>query len=273
MGIKRDCEHQRVRHRHGTGRAYNSDGCRCDECREAKRRERAMYRTRPASLVSAQPAREHITRLRESGMSLREIAEIAGVDHRTVWELTHRSRPKLQQITEASLLAVPWMPNGSGHVSAVGTLRRLQALQWCGWSSRKIAAKAGLSKQAVQSILWGRYPHVTFSTAQAVQRAFVAIWDQIPEPSGQVTYIKRLARERGYAPPIAWDDDTIDDPEASPYKPPTWRDDFDPEADKDRELQELVNFGFSIPELARMWKITPQSIERRLDRRGIERAA
>ena len=45
MGIKRDCEHQRVRHRHGTGRAYNSDGCRCDECRghnaAARRRERA----------------------------------------------------------------------------------------------------------------------------------------------------------------------------------------------------------------------------------------
>lgn len=35
--VKRDCQCPRARHVHGTTRAYQSDGCRCDECREACR--------------------------------------------------------------------------------------------------------------------------------------------------------------------------------------------------------------------------------------------
>lgn len=104
-------------------------------------------------------------------------------------------------------------------ISAVGTHRRIQALQYAGWSLQRQARILGVSMQSIQSIL--QRPRILPATAAHFARVYSILWDQTP-PMGtpgerSATSRSRInARRRGFAPALAWDDDTIDDPAAKP---------------------------------------------------------
>ncbi|MDD7813655.1 hypothetical protein PP713_13885 [Mycobacterium sp. CSUR Q5927] len=100
--------------------------------------------------------------------------------------------------------------DGTGFVDATGTRRRLQALRVAGWSALELARQLGCSESMVckrnhQSI-------VRASTAAAVVELFNRL-QLIPGPSERA---RRHAARKGWLPPLAFDDDTIDDPAAKP---------------------------------------------------------
>lgn len=96
-------------------------------------------------------------------------------------------------------------------LDATGCRRRLQALQALGWSSSKIGRVAGINPGSIQRLL--RAQQVRSSTAALVGRAY----DDLSMKVGPSTAVRELARRKGWPPPLAWDDDTIDRPDAVPH--------------------------------------------------------
>jgi hypothetical protein len=105
-------------------------------------------------------------------------------------------------------------------VNGIGFRRRLQALVAIGWSINQVATELGMSRQAVGVAL--RPGQMVMAANAACMRAvYDRLWDQSPPQDtptrrAQVAHARRRARQRGWYPALAWDDDTIDDPGAPP---------------------------------------------------------
>jgi predicted transcriptional regulator len=100
-----------------------------------------------------------------------------------------------------------------------GPRRRLQALVATGWSQSRLARELGLTRANFGSMM--RCDQVTAGTARAVGELYDRLWNQPPPEHGQRTRIaasraRNYAAERGWVPPLAWDDDAIDDPARKP---------------------------------------------------------
>jgi hypothetical protein len=93
--------------------------------------------------------------------------------------------------------------------------RRLEALHAVGWSETAIAARLGVTKQAVNDLRTHPGQHVTVETAADIAAVYDELWNQ--QATGRtVNRTRNWAAGKGFAPPLAWDDDRIDDPSASP---------------------------------------------------------
>jgi hypothetical protein len=96
-------------------------------------------------------------------------------------------------------------------IDATGTARRLRALMTIGWAKHHLADQLGVSTVRVDTLL--RQPTVRRPTAARV----VALYEHLSDTPGPSTIAAAKTRALGYPPPIAWDDDTIDDPDAVPW--------------------------------------------------------
>lgn len=100
-------------------------------------------------------------------------------------------------------------------VDATGTRRRVQALSALGWSQSYLGERFGVGVSAVQQ--WTVSSLVQAKTATSVRR----LYDELSMTPGPSARARGWAAKRGWPPPLAWDDDTIDDPAARPYRPRT----------------------------------------------------
>lgn len=94
----------------------------------------------------------------------------------------------------------------------VGTARRLQALLAVGWSTKQLGELLGCSGGQVGQ--WIRSERVYSSTVEKVAAMYAEV-SHLPPPHYRLRTV-RLAEKFGWPPPAAWDDDTIDDPNAVP---------------------------------------------------------
>lgn len=218
---------------HGTRAKYVVDKCRCEPCKKANReaenhryRQQAYGRWEP--YVDAEPARNHVRMLMDYGLGWKRIAELAGVGRGTVEKLLYGSRHRgmgpskgIRPETARKLLAV--RPEGERlggavNVDATGTRRRLQALVAGGWPQARLAAQLGMSPGNFGKTL--RSPRVLAATERAVRKLYDQMWREDPAQHGateaSITRARRHARSNGWSPVGAWDDDTIDDPQAFP---------------------------------------------------------
>ncbi len=95
-------------------------------------------------------------------------------------------------------------------IDGTGTRRRLQALVAIGWPGPAIAERIGFDQAMVMRLYHAS--RVNVATATAVRELYRQLSDT-PGPSWRSPH---RAAANGWVPPIAWDDDTIDDPEVSP---------------------------------------------------------
>lgn len=158
-----------------------------------------------------------ISTLRGYGMSIETIAAASGVSIPTVSALAYENssyrRGKVTVATLERLRRVSLDYTGlppAAKVAAAGTARRIHALQAIGWPLSAMARALGVSTQAVQQMT--RRDKVTAGNAAAVK----ALYDTRSMTFGPSTVTRNHAARAGYAPPLAWDDDTIDDPAAEP---------------------------------------------------------
>jgi hypothetical protein len=211
---------------HGYAR-YKLNRCRCNTCRaavSAYNRKTAMATTAGTwqPYTDAEPVRQHVRAAKAAGIGWRRVAELAGVPRSTVKQLLYGKpgRPPTRQIRPAvaeRLLAVhfgPWALADGALVAATGVRRRIQALAWLGWSLSEQARRIGWSVGNYATLL--ERPQVTRATADKV----CALYEQlsmIPAADGySATRSRNLAAARGWLPPLAWDDDNIDEPKARP---------------------------------------------------------
>jgi hypothetical protein len=259
------CAHKQAVHQHGTHTAYVLDRCRCDECREANRvyaqglRRTNLYGRQ--RLVDATPAREHLLELSRAGMGWKAAAAAAGVPFSTAGGIlfgahpddpSHRDHRKpRQRITrdaEAKILAVRLQLADGANVDATGTRRRLQALVTLGWSVSALGRRLGKTSANMFTTLESE--QVLEATRRRVAALYDELWD-VPAPTStrhertSATRAKRYAAAHGWAPPLAWDDDEIDDPDARPQGLP----EATPALSVTEQVVELLEIGYSVTEI------------------------
>lgn len=226
----RPCTHPRADHQHGTNAAYVKDRCRCDPCRTAQARaskgQRYRHATGTGTLVPADRARAHVHDLLVT-LTIGQVERRSGVNRTAIRCLlgTFPSRPRAKRITrstEAALLAVrpdPIGPETNGLVNGVGTRRRYRALIALGYPAKHLNDRLGLSSRTswyLTSPDAGDYTPVTVTLRAKVTALYDAISMTPPPPGRTTTVALNSATRHGWAPPLAWDDDTIDDPYTEP---------------------------------------------------------
>lgn len=125
---------------HGTVARYVA-GCRCDRCKDGRRRHQTRYR----------------------------LAQDAGAQHT---------------------------------IPSTGTIRRLQALAALGWPSHEIAARLGCDRTSVEHLRRQARPVVLAITAAKI----AGVYDELCMTPGPSPVSRRRALEKGWVPPLAWDD-------------------------------------------------------------------
>jgi hypothetical protein len=227
----------RARYVHGPGPG-RGPGCRCEACTAANRRaagqrDRQIIYGRWQPYVDAGPAREHLQALSAAGVGWKRAAELAGVSTGAVSKLLYggpADRPPTRRIRPETAAAILAVRPAAGQLApsaltgSTGTRRRLQALVATGWSQARLARELGLTGANFGAMM--RRDQVTAGTARAVSELYDRLWNQLPPEQDQRTRIaasraRRYAAARGWAPPLAWDDDVIDDPRGRPAE--SWK--------------------------------------------------
>ncbi|MFI9244196.1 hypothetical protein ACIGXF_16765 [Streptomyces sp. NPDC053086] len=175
-------------------------------------------------LIDAEPARRHVRNLMAAGVSVQRIADHAGISFAVVSGLLYTRGPnrgpaqKIRLINAKRIFSVRAENLVTYYVDPTGTRRRLQALMANGWPQLRLGPHIGRHPMYVNQLL--AQPRIYGVTAVAVAAAYDRLWNQDPRQHGVRvgTYKKVLgvARAHSWAPPGAWDDDTIDDPAAHP---------------------------------------------------------
>lgn len=174
--------------------------------------------------IDAEPARRHVRNLMASGVSVVRIARHAGISFSTVSGLLYTRGPERQPAQQLRtenarrILAVRACDVATRYINATGTHRRIQALAANGWPQLRLGPHIGLHPSYVNAVL--KQATVYGTTAMAVATGYDRLWNQDPRQHGITAgtwkKVRSLARANGWAPPGAWDDDTIDDPQAIP---------------------------------------------------------
>ena len=213
--------------------AYKTDGCRCYQCANAvytynRDRERAILNGTWQPFVDAQPVRDHLAMLAAHGIGWRRAARLAALSTGTVSKLlygapggTTRRPPsrKVRAETAHALLAIrPGPDTAADHavLDATGYRRRLQALVARGFTQQHLAGRLGQTPANFHI----RAEHVLAKHHRAARALYDELWDANPLAHGITPFAAnralRYARNNGWPPPAAWDDDTIDNPDATP---------------------------------------------------------
>lgn len=249
---------------HGTRSRYSAHCCRCRSCRAAhseyernRSRQKAYGTWEP--YVDADPVRAHVRGLMAKGLGWRRIADLAGLPRATMNRLLYGQPGKrspssrVRKNTANRLLAVRFSQEllaDCALTDATGTWRRIQALVAIGWPKVHIARALGYKGQGLQL----HEDLVLVSTARKVAELYEALWSADPVAHGvsarQAARARHHAADRGWAPPMAWDDDAIDDPDSTPHADEQRPNDKRPAADRMEDIEHLAAFDTPLDEIA-----------------------
>ncbi|MFI1225876.1 hypothetical protein ACH4UK_27725 [Streptomyces sp. NPDC020884] len=181
----------------------------------------------PPNLRSETEASEvvvHVRHLQSSydRASIALIARVAEVPATTLKAVIshHANDPQrtVRSVFARKVLAVTALPapaklKGSqlAHVTDVGLVRRLQGLRALGWTMQAIAEVGGVCARTLHEFL------LTSARTPAVRDAILTAWKQLGGRPGPSQITRARATKRQWATAFAWDEATIDLPEAKPH--------------------------------------------------------
>lgn len=209
---------------HGQYGYARRERCKCEPCRTvvrtyAKRRQYDADRG-AVRRVDVAPVRRHVQRLLDGGFTWYQIA--GATDGKVTAQqvknliLGRRDGGEVTWVyphTFEALLAVTPQQAREGAsilIDAAGVHRRIQALRWMGYPLATIAEHLGVTYAGVHRYL--HQPEVRTDTAEAVKR----VYDRLAMTPGPSERERWIAYRRGWVPPMAWDEQSIDDPDAEP---------------------------------------------------------
>ena len=142
-------------------------------------------------------------------------------------------------------------------IGSTGTMRRLQALAAIGWSTVELARQLGVTQGPLWRLMM--QPHrVRRETATRVAALYDRLWNQPPPAGRGVAYARNSAARKGWPPPLAWDDDTIDDPAAEPQG---MRAHVGERGGTRESVAELLALGYTRAGIAQQLGITEAAVE------------
>lgn len=208
-----------------------------------------------------------LVRLVRQGWSSAAIASAAGLPRRTmdphVVALRAGEPVRLQRHT-ADLVLQMGAPT-CGWVGPAGPSRRLQALAWMGWSLHDVAGQTGVAESSLAVIRRGRRGQTSARAAAAIAEAYDRVC-MTPGPSPSTAV---YARTQGWVGPLAWDEDDIDEPGASPQGVADhgkgWRARINVE-----DVEELLEEWPTVTtrQLAERFGVGPTAVHKHLTRKG-----
>lgn len=169
-------------------------------------------------MLHSLPAAAHIRALRHVGIVDSQITAQARL---TTQQLRRAARGELiGWDIERRILAVP-IPTEAAlyeHTTSVGARRRLRALQSIGWPLQDLADACGWPLHKTGTML-GAHPIYVVDHLM-VCALYDQRWTWNPEdhgiPADEADHARLVATIAQCASPLAWDDETIDDPKARP---------------------------------------------------------
>ncbi len=167
----------------------------------------------PGRYVPADGARERLQQLRDAHVPIRALARGTGLSSAAIEGILNGDRNYVQRRTAECVdrlsLSTVYGEQAKGHVPRIGAQRRIQALMSIGWTHEALAAAGAPGTARVLSA----QGHLMTATRWREVRD---VYDQLSMTSGPSALTRGWSRSLGYAPPLAWDDETIDDPTAAP---------------------------------------------------------
>lgn len=206
-----------------TWTCYKEHKCGCSDCRERNRAKGASYRARVATgdvdpwVRDLRALRKHVMNLRSKGMTVGQIKDRAGMSEKSVLFICNRRYKQVSRIVHDSLMGVQFTPKPTNDwdvIDGTGTRRRLQALTRMGWTGTDLMGRLGKSPSYSSHML--RSDVVERRTAKQVQDLYDELWDQTPPDTTGSRRAKLRAERNGWPPPLAWDDESIDNPDHEP---------------------------------------------------------
>lgn len=226
-------------------------GCECDPCqrlRKVNRRRSKLNRMGVSATVPAAPATRHVARLIKAGMLPEHIAQASGLGPATISEVRQGVRGRIKRETAAAIVGV--RPQAGRTVPKTGTVRRARALVAIGWTYYEIEARAGLARGYLRLITNRDQARCLASVAVAV----ADVYDDMSMQPGPSNRQRVFARNRGWAPPLCWDESTIDDPAATPigagYVGVT----------RAEALADLADLGLGVTDVCRRLRMSRESL-------------
>lgn len=171
-------------------------------------RDRAQGRRR---YVPATDTRAKLQELIDGHVPIRAIARVSGLSGTAVAHILDGRHEQVQRKTAtriASLTLDDVYDQASGNVPNVGAVRRIQALMALGWRKADLAAEGIPSGQLVT--------RSRDLISVEAWRKVRDVYDRLSMTPGPSQAARDRATARGYPPPLAWDDETIDEPRATP---------------------------------------------------------
>lgn len=204
---------QAPKRRHGTRACYQANKCRRPECVLANARYRKAWSLRGGDLVDAQPVRAKLLELLET-VPLRTLARRLDCNEsllrQRVYGYKNHKKPKKvkAEFVEAVLNLRLWpLPGPYGGVLAVGSLRRIEALEAQGLTQNEIALGCGIGKRTVGRIVSG-VQVVNVRVHEAIRAYYETNWSR--------PVVRYRSNFRWLVPGFAWEEGSIDDPDAEP---------------------------------------------------------
>lgn len=205
---------------HSTTNTGGCPGCRrYSTGMESRRRRLKMYGLFDTGLVSAGECRRHIAKLKAAGMSYPAIAAEAGFTYKTlIQKIATGKAIQVREYSARKILSVP-VPEmrqaRRGHVIATGTRRRTQALVAMGYGYEAQSRMRSCPRNNIWRLATGAHQSVTVETEAEVRSLYDKL-SMTPCSDRSATKARNVAKRMRWAPPLAWDDDAIDDPKAKP---------------------------------------------------------
>lgn len=190
--------------------------CRCPRC--AGRNARLVKLNKAGMLRLPDPA-VAVDRVRQwhaAGFTDEWIASACGVNPWQVHRIAGRTRRGLDCTlfhgTTRLILAADIRDGSDGFGPMLSVTRRLRALACIGHTQDMVAAETGISQGILSRIQNGKGVHI----AARNWHALVGYYERHSMTPGPSVTARRNGSKNGWAPPLAWDDDSIDDPTAEP---------------------------------------------------------
>lgn len=204
------------------------EGCRCYPCSDAwaayhKRQMRSDWKP----FVPAGPVRDHLAHLAANGIGAARVATLANTERSTVrrirgtagYKQSSRVRTEIAERILAIRPALELLGDGV-YIDGTGTYRRLRALSALGFPATYLSRRLGAHHKRVH--LFEPTPYVRAWYARAVRRLYDELSLTTPEQvdrlglrPASVTNARNRAATLGWPRPLEWDDDLIDDPDAT----------------------------------------------------------
>lgn len=236
--------------------------CKVDQARRDKQRKAGYYRRAPW-----EQAWDVLTERIAAGWSPAAIADAYGIPIRLVQESgarhAHGEGPRRFGNRTSLKLLKPAKRPTRGFVPAIGSTRRLQALGVLGWTLDEVRTHTGITASVLADAQSGKRTVIAAKAAGLI----ADVYEPMSARRGPSTRATFRALKKGWVPPLAWDEGSLDDPDARPHggdnsrgRTPT------------RKIADLHAQGKDAGEIAVLLNMPTERVERAIERMESEAA-